>query len=459
MQAFSQWINAIGLDTVIGILSFVILVLLVILFWVIKTSRAEKNEVFDAFRSFWEQEREQGALQTRRDLADEINKANSALRIELSEGMSNWSASQSNHLVKFAELVQKMNAQVSENSAQVRSEMTGNILQMTQGINAELAGIRETLNRQLQTLQANNDSKLEQMRQTVEVKLQTTLETRLSESFRQVATQLKDVENGLGEMRALAGEVGELKRVLTNVKTRGTFGEVQLGNILENVLPGHYLTNVVTRPGSTERVEFALELPGEDSDHTVLMPIDSKFPMEDYLKMEQARDDGNADEVEKAGKALENRLKSEAKKIHDKYVEVPYTTEFAILFLPCESLYAECLRRPGLVEELQTKYRITVAGPTVLTALLNSLQMGFRTLAIQKRSAEVWTVLGNVKMEFERFAAALEQMDKRVDTVKSALQNVKVRTTQMSKKLKDVQQLPQSCNDDETTAQEKGAGL
>ena len=405
---------------------------------------SEKRKAEDFVNNLKLQQGSESVAELRQSVGEEIHKANVQLRMELTDGLSKWSETQSNQMARFAEIVRQMNAQATDSAAQTRSEATATMIQMSQAINTELSGIRDTLNRQLQTLQNNNDRKLELMRQTVESKLETTLETRLTESFKQVASQLKEVEAGLGEMRALAGEVGELKRVLSNVKSRGTFGEVQLGAILEDILPGHYESNVVTRPHSNERVEFAIRLPGEGKNQKVLMPIDAKFPVEDFLKLQQAQEKGDVAEAEKAAKALEARLKLEAKKIHDKYIEVPYTTEFAILFLPSESLYAECIRRAGVIEELQNKYRITVAGPTVLAALLNSLQMGFRTLAIQERSAEVWSVLGNVKMEFARFTEALEVMDKRVDTVKSAIQSVKTRTTQMGKKLKDVEALPGS---------------
>ena len=345
-------------------------------------------------------------------------------------------------MVGFTDLIQKMNQGNASVQLQAREALKTQVSQLSSGINQELSAIRDTLNRQLQTLQSNNDSKLEMMRQTVETKLQTTLEARLSESFKQVAAHLKDVETGLGEMRSIAGQVGELKRVLTNVKTRGTFGEVQLGAILANVIPNHYEENVATRPKSNDRVEFAIKMPGANDGEFVWLPIDSKFPIEDYQKIEDAREIGDAEATEKHAKAFEARIKSEAKKIHDKYVEVPFTTEFALMFLPSESLYAECLRRPGMIEDLQNNYRVTVAGPTVLSALLNSLQMGFRTLAIQKRSAEVWTVLGQVKTEFMKFADALDTMEKRVDGVKSAIAGVRTRTNVMGRKLRDVEELP-----------------
>ena len=335
-----------------------------------------------------------------------------------------------------------MNQGNASTQLQAREALKAQVTQLSSGINQELNGIRETLNRQLQTLQTNNDAKLEQMRQTVETKLQSTLETRLSESFKQVAAHLKEVETGLGEMRTIASQVGELKRVLTNVKTRGTFGEVQLGAILENIIPNHYEENVATRPKSNDRVEFAIKMPGANEGEFVWLPIDSKFPVEDYQKLEQAREEGDAEAAERYAKAFENRIKSEAKKIHDKYVEVPYTTDFALMFLPSESLYAECLKRAGMIETLQNDYRVTVAGPTVLSALLNSLQMGFRTLAIQKRSAEVWSVLGQVKSEFTKFAEALDTMEKRVDSVKNAIAGVRTRTNVMGKRLRDVEELP-----------------
>lgn len=373
---------------------------------------------------------------------DSIQTANAHLRREFNDSVNRLSQSQNQSLVNFAELIQKMNQGNAATQLQAREALKNHVAQLSSGINQELAGIRETLNRQLQSMQTNNDAKLEMMRQTVETKLQNTLETRLSESFKQVAAHLKDVETGLGEMRSLAGQVGELKRVLTNVKTRGTFGEVQLGVILENMIPNHYETNVATRPNSNDRVEFAIKMPGAHDSEFVWLPIDSKFPIEDYQKMEDAREAADAESAERYAKAFESRIKTEAKKIHEKYVEVPYTTEFAILFLPSESLYAEALKRAGLVEELQNRFRVTVAGPTVLSALLNSLQMGFRTLAIQRRSAEVWTVLGQVKTEFAKFAEALDTMEKRVDGVKTAIAGVRTRTNVMGRKLRDVEELP-----------------
>lgn len=418
------------------------LLLLIALLILINGRTKTRDEIVALMTEKLEERKETDNLRIQQSLNDTIQKANSSLRVEMAESLNRLSQSQQQNMVGFADLIQKMNQGNASTQLQAREALKAQVTQLSSGINQELNGIRETLNRQLQTLQTNNDAKLEQMRQTVETKLQSTLETRLSESFKQVAAHLKEVETGLGEMRTIASQVGELKRVLTNVKTRGTFGEVQLGAILENIIPNHYEENVATRPKSNDRVEFAIKMPGANEGEFVWLPIDSKFPVEDYQKLEQAREEGDAEAAERYAKAFENRIKSEAKKIHDKYVEVPYTTEFALMFLPSESLYAECLKRAGMIETLQNDYRVTVAGPTVLSALLNSLQMGFRTLAIQKRSAEVWSVLGQVKSEFTKFAEALDTMEKRVDSVKNAIAGVRTRTNVMGKRLRDVEELP-----------------
>ena len=442
MTAFIQTLSQspLGLwGSVFAFLTFLLIVLLIL----IVSNRSKKH---DKLLAVMAQQMQTNADTLRSDIElsvnDGVQKANSQLRIEMNDSMNRLAQSQNQNMMAFADLIRKMNQGNTEVQLQAREALKTQVTQLSSSINQELNSIRMTLNSQLQTLQNNNDAKLEMMRQTVESKLQQTLETRLSESFKQVASHLKDVESGLGEMRTIAGQVGELKRVLTNVKTRGTFGEVQLGAILANIIPNHYEENVATRPNSNDRVEFAIKMPGADEGKFVWLPIDSKFPVEDYQKIEEARETGDAQEAERHAKAFENRIKSEAKKIHDKYVEVPYTTEFAVMFLPSESLYAECLRRPGMIEDLQNNFRVTVAGPTVLSALLNSLQMGFRTLAIQKRSAEVWTVLGQVKSEFMKFADALDAMEKRVDGVKSAIAGVRTRTNVMGRRLRDVEELP-----------------
>jgi len=302
---------------------------------------------------------------------------------------------------------------------------------------------RDTLEQKLDRLQQDNAAKLEQMRQTVDEKLQTTLEKRLSESFRQVSERLELVHKGLGEMHTLAAGVGDLKRVLTNVKTRGVFGETQLAALLEQVMaPEQYEKNVATRPGSNARVEFAIRLPGRDGGGPVFLPIDAKFPQEDYQRLQAALESGDLLAAEVAGKALEARVKLEARSIAEKYVEPPHTTDFAILYLPFEGLFAEVLRRPGLFDHIQRESRITVCGPTNLLAYLNSLQMGFRTLAIQQRSSEVWKVLGTVKSEFGKFAEVLANTKRQLQTVANTIDQAEVRTRQIERKLKDVEVLP-----------------
>jgi DNA recombination protein RmuC len=302
---------------------------------------------------------------------------------------------------------------------------------------------RDTLEQRLDRLQQDNAAKLEQMRQTVDEKLHATLEKRLSESFKQVSERLELVHKGLGEMQTLAAGVGDLKRVLSNVKARGVLGETQLAALLEQVMaPEQYEKNVATRPGSNARVEFAIKLPGRDGDGPVLLPIDAKFPIEDYQRLQAAQEAGDKAALEMAEKALEARVKLEAKTIAEKYVEPPHTTDFALLYLPFEGLFGEVLRRPGLFELIQRQFRVTICGPTNLLAYLNSLQMGFRTLAIQQRSSEVWKVLGTVKSEFGRFAEVLANTKRQLQTVANTIDQAEVRTRQIERKLKDVEVLP-----------------
>jgi DNA recombination protein RmuC len=279
------------------------------------------------------------------------------------------------------------------------------------------------------------------MRATVEEKLQSTLEARLGESFRLVSERLEQVHRGLGEMQTLAAGVGDLKRVLTNVKTRGGFGEVQLAALLEQMLtPDQYEANVVTRPGSRERVEFAIRLPGREQN--CWLPIDAKFPIEDYERLHQAQERADPNAVEEAARALESRIRVEARRIRDKYIEVPHTTDFALLFLPTEGLYAEVLRRPGLVDGLQREHRIVLTGPTTLAAILNSLQMGFRTMALEQRSAEVWQVLGAVKTEFGKFGEILARVKDQLQLASNTIEKAETRTRQMDRALKSVEALP-----------------
>ena len=302
--------------------------------------------------------------------------------------------------------------------------------------------VRATLEAKLGAIQQDNAAKLEQMRATVDEKLQSTLETRLGQSFKLVSDRLEAVQRGLGEMQSLAIGVGDLKRVLTNVKKRGIFGEVQLGALLEDMLTAEqYASNVVTVPGTGDRVEFAIRMPGQEEGEHVYLPIDAKFPVEDYQRLLDAQEAGDVDAAHAAGRALENRVREEAKRIHGKYVAPPHTTDFAVLYLPTEGLYAEVIRRPGLFENLQRDHRVTVAGPTTLSALLNSLQMGFRTLAIAKRSSEVWKILAAVKNEFGKFGVVLEKTRKQLDTVRNSIDSAGQRTRAIERKLRDVETL------------------
>ncbi len=303
------------------------------------------------------------------------------------------------------------------------------------------AELRQTLEQRLLQLQQGNEAKLEQMRATVDEKLHATLETRLGESFKQVSERLEQVHAGLGEMRTLAVGVGDLKRVLGNVKTRGVMGEAQLAAILDELLTvEQYSSNVATRPGSSERVEFAVKLPGT-GDAPVWLPIDAKFPREDYERLLDAQERADGDAAAAAGKALEQRIRLEAKSIAEKYIAPPYTTDFAVLFLPTEGLYAEVLRRPGLFESTQREFRVVIAGPTTLSALLNSLRVGFRTLAIEKRSSEVWQVLGAVRTEFGKFGDVLEKTRKKLDEAANVIDSAGVRTRAIERKLKTVEAL------------------
>ena len=308
------------------------------------------------------------------------------------------------------------------------------------GLDERFQHLKIAVESRLTAIQADNASKLEDMRRTVDEKLHATLEQRLGESFKLVSDRLEQVHRGLGEMQHLAAGVGDLKRVLTNVKTRGTWGEVQLSALLEQLLTREqFAANVATRPGSNERVDFAIRLPGRDDGAEVWLPLDAKFPIEDYQRLIDAVDPATAEE---AARAIEARIRQEARSIREKYVAPPHTTDFAILYLPIEGLYAEALRRPGLSESLQRDCRVTLAGPTTLAAMLNSLQMGFRTLAIEQRSAEVWAVLGAVKTEFGKFGEALAHTRKKLDEASNSISKAETRTRQLSRRLKDVEALP-----------------
>ena len=320
------------------------------------------------------------------------------------------------------------------------------LVKLTGSNEQRMLELRNTVDTRLQKLQEDNATKLEQMRQTVDERLTATLEKRLGESFKQVSERLEAVHTGLGEMQALAQGVGDLKRVLTNVKTRGTWGEVQLNMLLEQVLtPEQYEANVACKLGSGERVEYAIRLPGQGqgpNGSPVWLPIDAKFPVEDYQRMLEAQAQGDAVAMEQALKGLETRVKLSAKDIQGKYLDPPRTTDFGIMFLPTEGLYAEVLRRPGLAESLQSDCRVIVAGPTTLAALLNSLQMGFRTLAIEKRSSEVWQLLGAVKTQFGQFGGLLEKVHKKLDQASSTIEDAARKSRTIERKLRDVEEIP-----------------
>ena len=340
--------------------------------------------------------------------------------------------------------------EITESSRGGRQELSQNLATFQQAQVQQLAlmqkSISDTLNQQLQQLQKSNSDKLDEMRRTVDEKLQTTLEKRLSESFKQVAERLEQVHQGLGQMHKLAQGVGDLQRVLTNVKTRGMFGEVQLEALLEQVLTiEQYSKQVETKPRSNQRVDFAIRFPGRGGHEgePVWLPIDAKFPREDYERLLDAHDRADAGAAESAAKALEVRIRTEAKSIAESYLAPPHTTDFAILFLPIEGLYAEVLRRPGLMDSLQRDYRVTLAGPTTLLAMLNSLHMGFRTLALEQQASDVWKVLGAVKTEFERYGDWVEKVREQVQKASDTLDKADTRSKQMRIALRKVEALPE----------------
>ena len=349
---------------------------------------------------------------------------------------------QSQSLDRLAKTLSAQVGQLGSLQARQLEAFAQQLSRLTTSFDQRVEQLRLAVETRLAAIQSDNASKLEEMRQTVDEKLHATLEQRLGESFKLVSDRLEQVHRGLGEMQTLAAGVGDLKRVLTNVKTRGTWGEVQLEALLEQILTAEqYDKNVATRPKSGDRVEFAIRLPGREDDGQVWLPIDAKFPIEDYTRLLEAQERVDVVAVEAAAKALETRMRDEAKNIRDKYVEPPYTTDFAILYLPIEGLYAEVLRRPGLCEALQRDFRISVAGPTTLAAMLNSLQMGFRTLAIEKRSSEVWMVLGAVKTEFGKFGDVLAKTKKKLDEASSSIELAERRTRVMARELKSVEAL------------------
>ncbi|MBC3930198.1 DNA recombination protein RmuC [Undibacterium sp. CY22W] len=392
------------------------------------------------------------ALAGRQEMGSNLARLQQALVQQLAQG----AGLQKGQLDSFAQQLEQLRQTMLLQSQGGREEQTASLKQMADTLaqridqltesNAQrMQEIRSTLEQKIQQLQAENSSKLEEMRKTVDEKLHATLEQRLGESFKLVSDRLEKVHQGLGEMQQLAIGVGDLKRVLTNVKTRGTWGEVQLEMVLEQMLtPDQYAKNVETVPGSGERVEFAVKLPGKEEGRApVWMPIDAKFPKEQYERLLDAAERADAEGVALAGKELERSIRIEAKTIAEKYVSPPLTTDFAILFLPTEGLYAEVMRRPGLADDLQRSFRVSVAGPSTLSALLNSLQMGFRTLILEKRSSEVWQVLGAVKTEFGKFGEVLAATKSTLERAAKNIDQAEVRTRQMTRKLKQVEQMPE----------------
>ncbi len=406
---------------IIGLLAVIVILLLILLFRPNKSNQ----ELMNMKQDINQHTANLGSL------LSETQKSNNEI---LNERLKEMSAS----IAKQNEVSAYSNEALRKQLFQTTSALEEKMNALTMQNEEKLEKMRLTVEQKVTSLQEDNHKQLEEMRKTVDEKLQDTLEKRISQSFQLVSERLEQVYKGLGEMQTLANGVGDLKKVLSNVKTRGILGEIQLKAILEEILaPEQYEENVATRKGSSNRVEFAIRLPGSD-DKCVYLPIDSKFPGDKYAKVVDAYESGEPDVINKALKELDDVIKKEAKDIHDKYIDVPNTTDFAIMFLPFEGLYAEVVRR-GLVEVLQRDYKINVAGPTTMAALLNSLQMGFKTLAIQKRSSEVWDILGAVKSEFAKFASALELTQERLEKAQSDLENlVGVRTRQMQRKLDKV---------------------
>lgn len=380
------------------------------------------------------------------ELSDSVRGEFNVNRTEINSNIRDSRQEMNQYLTNFGDSVNKRISEIAGLQKNQLDTFSSQLVSLTKINEDKFSKVTETLENRLKSLQDDNNVKLEKMRETVDEKLQTTLEKRLGESFRLVSERLELVHKGLGEMQNLAAGVGDIKKVLSNIKTKGVLGEYQLENILEQILtPEQFSKNVKTKPGSNALVEFAVKLPGRDSaDKTVWLPLDSKFPTEDYQILLDAYDSGNAETVIDTKKILVKKIKDFAKGIRDKYIDPPNTTDFAILFLPFEGLYAEVLNNAGLFETIQREYKITITGPTTLSAFLSSLQMGFRTLAIEKRSSEVWEILGAVKTEFANYASVLEQVKKKLEQAADSVDKAGVRTRAIEKKLKDVQALPSS---------------
>jgi DNA recombination protein RmuC len=399
------------------------------------------EQKFEALKSATEAKLETSSQQQSGVMKDLSKELTTTLGKLIEQTDKKWDALKSSVETKLEALGQQQGGALKDS----RTELTATLSKMAEQTDKKLGELKGTVEAKLTQIQTDNSAKLEEMRKTVDEKLQGTLEKRLGESFKMVSDRLEQVHSGLGEMKTLAADVGNLQKVLTNVKTRGTWGEVQLGNLLDQILtPEQYARNVKTNPAGSELVEFAIKLPGrdEDGDKPVWLPIDAKFPKEDYERLVDASERNDAEAEESAKKSLEARVRSQARDIRDKYLAPPHTADFGLLYLPTEGLYAEVLRRPGLADSIQREYRIVVVGPTTLAALLNSLQMGFRTLAIQQRSSEVWKVLGAVKTDFGKFGDLLDGIKKKLDETGNTIEKAAHRSRQLEKKLKKVEALP-----------------
>ena len=402
-----------------------------------------------------------GNKENREELARNMVFIGDQVKNKLEEGASLQRQQQEQNLsqlqlmqTKLDTQLQQLSDQFGRNNTEMRENMQKSLREFQLSFTNNVKDFNDLqkqkfadLEKKQEEMIRSTETRLEQMRMTVDEKLQKTLETRLGQSFELVSKQLESVQKGLGEMQTLANDVGGLKRVLSNVKTRGVMGEIQLGNILEQILaPGQYDTNVKTKRASADLVEFAIKLPGrDDNNQQVYLPIDAKFPQEAYHMLQTAYDEANASKAEDANRALVVSIRKFAKDIRDKYLDPPYTTDFAMMFLPIEGLYAEVVRNTDLVEQLQREFKVIITGPTTLAAILNSLQMGFRTLAIQQRSSEVWQILGAVKTEFNKFGGILEKARKKIDEAGNDIDNlVGTRTRAIERKLRQVQELPAS---------------
>jgi DNA recombination protein RmuC len=423
------------LQYLILLLSFLSLVLLVVLLY--RASRPADSSGLESRIDSLERMLERQERLFREELARSREEALLSARQGREENAISVAAFGDSLLKRMSELAGLQKDQLDIFAGQLKN--------LTASNEGRMDKLRETLEERLRLIQEDTARKLELMRATVDEKLHDTLEKRLGESFKLVSERLELVQRGLGEMQSLASGVGDLKKVLTNVKTRGTFGEIQLSSLLEQVLsPGQYESNVETRKGSGQRVEFALKLPGRDGtpDGMVWLPLDAKFPQEDYLRLVEAQEAADIPAAAEAVKQLEKAVRLMAANIRDKYLDPPHTTDFGVMFLPTEGLFAEVLRRPGLFDALQRDFKVMIAGPTTLAAMLNSLQMGFRTLAIEKRSAEVWNLLGAVRTEFSKFGQVLEKTSKKLQEAGNHIDQAAVRSRSIEKKLKGVQEMP-----------------